>query len=356
MENNKICKDDKCIITTENISVRTKDGIWFIGSYKDALNKASKENKIVMIDLYADWCMPCRMLKDVVFADGKVKAILNDFICLSLDAETGEGAEIAEEIELKAYPTVIFIKPEGGEAVEIDKFVGNKSIEDVINILTAVRTGVPYAQYLSDQLKKDPDNIHILFKAGMAVRDEDKEKAEEYFQMIVDLDPDDKKVFTDRAAWQIVELYSPDDEDSLSEIYESKLKDFITNYPKSHFSEIAYLKLVEILDIKNEFRKVIETCKEMITKYPESAYLYARFAEYLWFHGIAIHEAVRLAERSVELDGKSIDGLRVLYICYHYSGQDDKCLDVCKRLLEIDEDYLPAKLMIKKIVETRDLF
>ena len=42
---------------------------FFKGTFKEALAKAKKENKMVMMDCYTTWCGPCKMLKSQVFVD-----------------------------------------------------------------------------------------------------------------------------------------------------------------------------------------------------------------------------------------------------------------------------------------------
>ena len=45
-----------------------KGGVdFFEGSFKAALAKAKKENKLVMFDAYTTWCGPCKVLKTKVF-------------------------------------------------------------------------------------------------------------------------------------------------------------------------------------------------------------------------------------------------------------------------------------------------
>jgi thioredoxin 1 len=44
------------------------DGVnFFEGSFRQALAKAMKEKKMVMLDAYTSWCGPCKVLKNKVF-------------------------------------------------------------------------------------------------------------------------------------------------------------------------------------------------------------------------------------------------------------------------------------------------
>lgn len=77
-----------------------------------ALKRAEAEKKYVFIDFYTDWCAPCKLMTRNTFQDEKVLAWLDEHaISLSLNAEV--HVEIAKKYEVKAYPTLVFLKPDG---------------------------------------------------------------------------------------------------------------------------------------------------------------------------------------------------------------------------------------------------
>jgi uncharacterized protein YyaL (SSP411 family) len=87
---------------------------FFSGTWNEALALAKKENKLVFVDFYAAWCGPCKRMKKVSFADAEVANFFNqNFVNLHLDAEKGEGAEKANFYGVRAYPTLVFISPDG---------------------------------------------------------------------------------------------------------------------------------------------------------------------------------------------------------------------------------------------------
>lgn len=45
--------------------------------YTEALEKAKDSKKLVFVDLYADWCIPCRIMDANTFSDPTVASILN---------------------------------------------------------------------------------------------------------------------------------------------------------------------------------------------------------------------------------------------------------------------------------------
>ena len=87
---------------------------FFKGTFSEALVQAKKENKLVFVDFYAVWCVPCKKMAKTVFTQEEVGKYFNEhFINLQLDAEKGENVEIAKNYKVAAYPTVAFISSDG---------------------------------------------------------------------------------------------------------------------------------------------------------------------------------------------------------------------------------------------------
>lgn len=86
------------------------------GPWDKVVEKAKKEDKLIYLDAYAVWCGPCKMMDKNVFPKKEVGAIYNKlFINYSVDAEKGEGKEIAKKYKVTAYPTHLFIDPKTEE-------------------------------------------------------------------------------------------------------------------------------------------------------------------------------------------------------------------------------------------------
>lgn len=88
------------------------------GNWKEALSKASIEKKIIYLDVYTTWCGPCKMMAKNYFPNQEVGTVYNkDFINVSIDAEKGEGLEIAKKYAVSGYPTNLFINPTNEEII-----------------------------------------------------------------------------------------------------------------------------------------------------------------------------------------------------------------------------------------------
>ncbi len=79
-----------------------------------AMVRAKKENKPIFIDFYTTWCAPCKLMDQGTFKDQDVAAYLNDnCVTLKIDAEKGNGRALRVQFNVSAFPTLVFIDPDG---------------------------------------------------------------------------------------------------------------------------------------------------------------------------------------------------------------------------------------------------
>ncbi|WKK59246.1 thioredoxin domain-containing protein [Sphingobacterium sp. BN32] len=99
-------------------------------NFRSALDKAKTEKKIIFVDFLTDWCGPCKRMAANVFTRPEVGEVFNaNFINLKIDAEKGEGPELAKKYGVRAYPTMAFITYDG---VLMHSLVGSKTAEQLI--------------------------------------------------------------------------------------------------------------------------------------------------------------------------------------------------------------------------------
>lgn len=93
----------------------TDSGIHFRDiTFEQALAQAKKENKPIFMNVYAVWCAPCTNLKKTTFMSDKVGDVMNNnFINISIDAEKGEGIQLARKYEVTAHPLMLVIDSDG---------------------------------------------------------------------------------------------------------------------------------------------------------------------------------------------------------------------------------------------------
>lgn len=87
---------------------------------------AADQGRPVMIDFYADWCIPCKELDARTFVDPDVVEESEKFVRLKADLTNGNdpaSEELIEQYEILGVPTIVFIGP-GGQEVEAARLIG----------------------------------------------------------------------------------------------------------------------------------------------------------------------------------------------------------------------------------------
>lgn len=104
------------LIQQTKVAGAEKGTQFFKGTFAQALAKAKKENKKLMVDCYTLWCGPCRYMATNIFPNDTLGAYMNEhFVCMQLDMEHGEGPERNKTFQVEAYPTFIFFDADGKE-------------------------------------------------------------------------------------------------------------------------------------------------------------------------------------------------------------------------------------------------
>lgn len=134
------------ILSTASVFAQTstKKGIQFFeGSWQQLLAEASKTNKMVFIDVYTDWCGPCKYMDKFVFTEQAIGDKYNTtFLNYKIDAEKGEGRDIARKYNVRAYPTYLFLNHSG----------------DLVYKVVGEREKAPFIKVADEALKAADDN------------------------------------------------------------------------------------------------------------------------------------------------------------------------------------------------------
>lgn len=102
-------------------------------TYAEALQAAKSEQKQVFIDFYTSWCGPCKMMSRNTFPTKVVGDYMNKkFVSLQIDAEKGEGVDLAKRFKITAYPTFVIVNSDDTEAARTS---GYSPADEFLSIL-----------------------------------------------------------------------------------------------------------------------------------------------------------------------------------------------------------------------------
>lgn len=87
--------------------------------FKDVINNG---HKLVVVDFFAEWCMPCLMLAPII------EELANDmkevkFVKINVD----DNRELAGKYEVSSIPCLVFFK----DGEEVDRLIGNQTSDDI---------------------------------------------------------------------------------------------------------------------------------------------------------------------------------------------------------------------------------
>ncbi|MBU1984571.1 thioredoxin family protein, partial [bacterium] len=110
---------------------------WIVNDEDLALATAVDENKPMIVDFYADWCVVCVELDEKTWIVPEVVSRLDRFVRLKLDftRETPWAREMKQKYEITGMPTVILF---GRSGEEVARFTGFKSAPDFVRLLNQI--------------------------------------------------------------------------------------------------------------------------------------------------------------------------------------------------------------------------
>lgn len=120
----------------ENLKFRSVKGL-------EGLRLAIQEagDRLVMLDLYADWCVDCKRMEATTFSAPAVQGALRDAVLLQADvtAYDNQDKALLKQFSLYGPPSILFFGPDGTE-LERARLIGMASPQEFLKHLQQVKT------------------------------------------------------------------------------------------------------------------------------------------------------------------------------------------------------------------------
>ena len=99
-----------------------------------AYEASLQNNERMIIDFYADWCIPCKELDALTFSDERVIKEMNSFTNYKIDMTktTQENEDLRKKFNVIGMPTVLILSADGSEVYRLTGFVNADEFLDYI--------------------------------------------------------------------------------------------------------------------------------------------------------------------------------------------------------------------------------
>lgn len=161
-------------------------------SWAQALQTARDSNKLIFVDVYTEWCGPCKTMDKEIFPLEAVGKKYNaSFVNYKLDAEKGMGPALKSQYRVISYPTYLFVKSNGtliyrtNSSMTAAAFLreADNALKEAKNPVTLVQLDSIYQSgnrekqflytYLKKRLQLKQDNVELLeYYAGILTAEE----------------------------------------------------------------------------------------------------------------------------------------------------------------------------------------
>jgi thiol:disulfide interchange protein DsbD len=97
------------------VAVESGPKLWLEQDFEGALKRAKAENKLVLVDIYAEWCAQCKELDEKTWPDPAVREwIAKNAIAVRIDTDA-KRKDLQPVFKITGYPTVMLMDAEGKE-------------------------------------------------------------------------------------------------------------------------------------------------------------------------------------------------------------------------------------------------
>lgn len=154
-----------CFLVGLNNEILAQQEHVFKGTFEDCKKQAAKENKMILVDLYFEGCMPCKEMDEKVFPDPEVVKVLEpNFLLYKTDVfKEEDGKKLARKYAASGFPTYVILDA-SGKAILIEAgFFGVRRFVPLLEKAKKLKSTGTFLAFDTDMDKKYPDAYNYRF-------------------------------------------------------------------------------------------------------------------------------------------------------------------------------------------------
>ena len=132
---------------------------WADLTLEQALEKAAKEDRMVMVDVYSTHCGQCGELDEQVWDTPDGAALGQDLIALRIESGAPTSATLQKRYPILGLPAILFLRPDGEE---LGRIVGYRSPADFLDQANNLKSGIDPLPAAEADLAAHPNSLPVL--------------------------------------------------------------------------------------------------------------------------------------------------------------------------------------------------
>ncbi|HIE52550.1 MAG TPA: tetratricopeptide repeat protein [Armatimonadetes bacterium] len=239
--------------------------ITWVSSLPAALQQAQREQKLVLVDVYTDWCGPCKLLDQRTFTDETVIKLSQQFVCLKVNGD--QEREFVRQYRIRAYPTTLFLT---GQGEVVHRAVGYRPPKSFLAVMKQAQQNAREYRQAQTRLQTHPDDLEANFLlARFYLRLGKFGKAQPLMEKVEKLDPQDEKGFApELLAVKAQALLEEGDYKTAQPLVDEVLKRDPENKGKHHVPLLMALGVA--YGQSEQFDEALTCFQRVIKDYPQS--------------------------------------------------------------------------------------
>ncbi len=135
----------------------------WLESYSEALDLARKQNQLIIVDLYTDWCMWCAVMDRTTFANPSVLEQMGSrYVWLRLNTEKqADGRAAQRRFRVSSYPTTLLVEP---REQLFERAEGYLPPEEFLRKIRSLNQELNTVLELREQVESYPDKAQLRVK------------------------------------------------------------------------------------------------------------------------------------------------------------------------------------------------
>lgn len=276
----------------------------------------------ILIDFYATWCGPCKLLDAMVYNDRDVLAELKDVVPFKVDIDKPRYRELKERFGIIRLPTTVWCDADGRE---VDRFTG---FVDRIEFLRRVRAFRDGRDTFRDVLARQgaaPQDPRLLLDLAdrLRVRERDRE-AGTLYRRLLNRDDDLEPLWRSGALLGLADLERRAGRDAEARGLARRAADLFT--PATPGGAEGLRTVGRFQETLGDSLGLLRTWRLLAAADDRDVEALDGFARAALAAGVELEGAAAAALRAVILSGKEPRTVETLAECYFRMGQYAKAI------------------------------